>query len=306
MQHFLQSPAWGRFQQSLRREVITDGGEGWHYLAILETGRFNTRLYCPYGPYAESEKAFESALASLKAQAAKHHVTFLRIEPTGAITADYLRKNGFKHVTYNQLQPEHTQIIDLHPDEDQIIAAMDQNNRNLYRNYQKKGLLIRTSQNPNDISILTTLLHGVAKRNGIHTHSDSYFQAQAKALFPAGEAKLFYVTYEDKPIAASVVFDDAATRYYVHAGSDDAYRKLSAGTALLAYMIIDAKRNGQTNFDLYGIAPNDDPAHPWAGFTKFKKSFGGTPLAYIGAWDLPLIKPQYLLYRLYQQLTRKR
>jgi lipid II:glycine glycyltransferase (peptidoglycan interpeptide bridge formation enzyme) len=143
-------------------------------------------------------------------------------------------------------------------------------------------------------------------QNGIHTHSDSYFQAQAKALFPTGEAKLFYVTYEDKPIAASVVFDDATTRYYIHAGSNDAYRKLSAGTALLAYMIIDAKRHDKTSFDLYGIAPNNDPTHPWAGFTKFKKSFGGTPLTYVGAWDLPLIKLQYLLYRFYQQLTHKR
>ena len=305
MQHFLQSPAWARFHKLLGHEVITDSGNDWSYLAILETGRFNTRLYCPYGPYAESDKAFDGALESLKTNAKMKNITFLRVEPTGNVTSDHLRNLGFTPMTYNQLQPEHTQVIDLEKSEDEIVAAMDQTNRNLYRNYEKKGLSIHSSQNPADISILTTLLHKVAKRKGIHTHPDSYFKAQAEALFPTGDAKLFYVMYEDKPIAASVVLDSATTRYYIHAGSDDTYRKLSAGTPLLAYMIIDAKRHGLTSFDLYGIAPNDDPTHPWAGFTKFKKSFGGTPLTYVGAWDLPISKPKYLLYRLYQQLTHK-
>lgn len=306
MQHFLQSPAWARFQRSLGRTVLADSGKDWHYQAILETGRFNTRLYCPYGPYAATPQAFDQALQSLKNLAKKHGVTFLRLEPTGAPTTKLLRANGLKYVTYNQLQPEHTQIIDLSRSENDIIAAMQQNNRNLYRNYEKKGLSIQSSSEPKDITIFTNMMHAVAVRNGIQAHSDAYFEAQAKALFPTGDATLFYATHDDKPIAASVIFDSKTTRYYAHASADDAYRKLSAGTALLAYMIIDAKRKGLTSFDLYGIAPTDDPAHKWAGFTKFKKSFGGTAISYLGAWDLPISRPGYYLYRLYQQLNRLR
>lgn len=277
MQHFLQSPAWAHFQQSIGRTTFSDAGDNWSYQAILETGRFNTRLYCPYGPNAETSEAFLAALTSLKTLARQHRVTFIRVEPTGTITPDELKKEGFLPVTYNQLQPEHTQIIDLTADEEDIIAAMNQNNRNLYRNYEKKGLSIKVSRDPADINIFTNMMHGVAERNGIRAHSDAYFKAQAEALFPTGDAQLFYVCYENKPIAASIAFDSATTRYYAHASADDTYRKLSAGTALLAYMIIDAKRRGLAQFDLYGIAPDDDPTHHWAGFTKFKKSFGGTP-----------------------------
>lgn len=306
MTHFLQSPAWARFQQSIGRTTFTGSGNGWTYQAILETGRFNTRLYCPYGPSADTVDAFDEALASLQRLAKEQRVTFIRIEPTGAMTAEQLKQRGLSRVTYNQLQPEHTQIIDLSANEADIIAVMNQNNRNLYRNYAKKGLTMHVSHEPRDVSIFTSMMHGVAERNGIRTHSDNYFQAQAEALFPTGDAQLFYVMYEGKPIAASIAYDSDTTRYYAHASADDTYRKLSAGTALLAHMIIDAKRQGLSYFDLYGIAPTDDPTHRWAGFTKFKKSFGGSPVSYLGAWDLPVSRVGYLTYRLYQTLSHRR
>ncbi|MNH75246.1 FemAB family protein [compost metagenome] len=306
MTHFLQSATWAHFQESIGRKVFSDSGKDWSYQAILETGRFNTRLYCPYGPRADTPAAFDEALASLKKLATKQRVTFLRIEPTGLVTPDDLKARNLSRVTYNQLQPEHTQIIDLTADEADIIAAMNQNNRNLYRNYTKKGLEMHVSRDPKDVTIFTSMMHGVAERNNIKAHSDNYFKAQAEALFPTGAAQLFYVTLEGTPIATSIAYDSDTTRYYAHASADDSYRKLSAGTALLAYMIVDAKRCGLKQFDLYGIAPTDDPTHRWAGFTKFKKSFGGTPLSYVGAWDLPVSRLGYFVYRLYQTLSHRR
>jgi lipid II:glycine glycyltransferase (peptidoglycan interpeptide bridge formation enzyme) len=53
--------------------------------------------------------------------------------------------------------------------------------------------------------------------------------------------------------------------------------------------------------DLWGVAPADQPDHKWAGFTAFKKSFGGRGIAYPGTWDLPVRKVRYGSY----QLARK-
>ncbi len=302
MTHFLQSPAWKTFQTILGREVISDAGNGWDYQAIVESGTGNIRLYSPYGPSVTSAKAFDAAITSLKAKAIARHASFIRIEPIGPITAIDLRQRGFKPVTYQQLQPAHTQIIDLTPSKDDILAQMSQNSRNLTRNYAKKGITIHTSHDPKDISILTSLLVGVSSRNNIHTHDAAYYTAQATALFPTKNAVLYYATIHGIPVAASLAYDDATTRYYAHAAADDAYRKFSVGTALLGQMILDAKDKGLTRFDLYGIAPTDDAHHPWAGFTKFKQSFGGTPLTYVGTWDLPLKPLAYYLYRFYQSL----
>lgn len=305
MQHFLQSEAWEAFQQSLDRPAISDRGEGWSYTAYLEKGAGNTRLYVPYGPTLETPEAFPAALASLKQAATSHNATFLRIEPTEQLDSAWLKKQGFKPVTYQQLNPAHTLVIDLLQPEDDLLRHMSQNSRNLTRTYQNKGLAIKQSQKPVDISILTSLLHKVAMRNHITPHSDSYFKQQAEVLFPLDAARLFYATYEDRPIAAALVYDSPTTRYYAHAAADDDFRKLSAGTALVGQMILDAKSRGQTGFDLYGIAPPNQPNHPWSGFTKFKKSFGGEIVNYSGAWDLPLKPLSYHGYRAYQSLRRR-
>jgi lipid II:glycine glycyltransferase (peptidoglycan interpeptide bridge formation enzyme) len=305
MQHFLQTDAWRQFQQTLGREYFTDSGDGWSYTAYLEKGAGNTRLYAPYGPTIDSPEAFSAAIASLKSKAKQHDATFLRIEPTYLFDEAALRHQGFQPVTYQQLNPAHTLVIDLSIPEDELLMQMSQNSRNLTRNYAKKGLALAQSRDPDDISILTSLLKGVASRNKITPHSDEYFKKQAAALFPLDAARLFYMTLEGKPIAAALVYDSETTRYYAHAAADDTYRKLSAGTALVGQMILEAKSRGLSHFDLYGIAPPNQPNHPWHGFTKFKRSFGGEEVRYSGAWDLPLKPLSYRSYRVYQQLRRR-
>ena len=305
MVSFLQSPAWRIFQESLDRTAYAESGKDWSYLAFKESGTLNTRLYSPYGPECYDIDGFDAALSSLKKVAVQQKVTFIRVEPMHGITTDQLRIRGFRPVTYQQLQPAHTQLIDLTSSVDDILANMSQNSRNITRNYHKKGVVIRTSHNPDDITILTSLLARVAARNRITAHSEDYFQAQAEALFPIKAATLYIAELEGTPIAAALVHDSKDTRTYAHAAADDAHRKLSAGTALVGQMILDAKEAGLTHFDLYGIADSPDPHHPWAGFTRFKKSFGGTSVIYPGAWDLPLDAFGYFLYRTYQSIRRK-
>lgn len=296
MTHFLQTSAWERFQQSLGRTTVRDQGDEWQYLAIVEPSRALNRIYSPYGPDIDYSAALAPAVASLKRAAREHNAAYIRIEPTGHITPAQLREQGFQKVKTSQ--PEHTWHINLTPSEDELLANMSQPNRNGYRNYHKKGIEIHTSQNPADISILTTLLKNMAEHNHITIHSDSYFEKQAAALLPSGDATLYYATFEKTPIAAALVYDSDSTRYYAHAAADYEHRKLAAGALLVSSFIIDAKRKGLTIVDLYGVTTSEDPKHPWAGFSKFKKSFGGHPFTYVGRWELPLQSGRYRLYRL--------
>ena len=305
MSSFLQSDAWRVFQEALGRTTYTDKGNNWSYLAIKEAGSLNTRLYTPYGPDCIDVTTFDAAIASLKRTAMSEAITFIRVDPPQGITKRQLQDRGFRAVTYQQLQPAHTQIIDLSQSKDDILAQMSQNSRNITRNYHKKGITIRMSYDPNDITILTSLLSSIASRNHITTHSDEYFQIQADALMPRKAAVLYIADYDSSPIAAALVYDSADTRTYAHAAADDTYRKLSAGTALVGQMILDAKDAGLSHFDLYGITDSDDPKHPWAGFTKFKRSFGGTSVERPGTWDLPLRPLQYSAYRIYQSIRKK-
>ena len=103
--------------------------------------------------------------------------------------------------------------------------------------------------------------------------------------------------------AAALVYDYDGVRYYAHAAADYEHRKLRAGTVLLVQMILDAARAGQQTFDFWGITTSTDPEHPWAGFTQYKKSFGGRQVDYAGTWDLPLNKRKYQLYKTLRQVN---
>jgi lipid II:glycine glycyltransferase (peptidoglycan interpeptide bridge formation enzyme) len=298
--HFLQSKPWQTFQSSQGRKIFTAATPQYSYLALLTPTPLGPYLYLPYGPTLATKTALPQALKSLKSLAADQKAIFIRIEPTTNTTPTALKSHDFHKIP--AINPEHTWLLDLSPPESTILAQMKQNNRNLYKNYQKKGLTIHETTDPAKITHLTSLLSQIATHNKIKIHSAQYLKSQLET----GIAKLFFVTLKGTPhpIAAALIYDSPTTRYYAHAAADYAHRSLSAGTILLAHLIIDAKQKGLKSFDFYGITPSEDPTHPWYGFTKFKKSFGGHPLTYLGTWDLPLHPLKYRLYTLLRTLNR--
>lgn len=302
--HFLQSAAWQTFQESLGHRVFHRSGEGWEYRAILEPARLGmSRLYCPYGPTANSRHALRTALDSLRALARSQNAAFVRIQPLGAsFTEQDMKRCGAQRIPYSQ--PSHTWRIDVSRPADEIIADMKQNNRNLYRTHEKKGMSYRKSSDPDEISILTTLLHGVAAHNQISVHSDEYFQQQTQSLLPIGAASLHFMSYEDAVIAAALVYEDTHATYYGHAAADHEYRKLGASTALLARIIIDAHESGKQLCDLFGITDSEDPSHRWAGFTRFKKSFGGYEHMLSETYEYPIKRAHHIVYRGARHLKR--
>lgn len=304
MTHFLQSEHWQRFQEAQGRTCIIDRGDDWSYHAYLEKGKINTRLYVPRGPLLASPEAFSPALESLRTAARTHGATLVRIEPTEYVTADSLAAAGL--ISVARVQPGATHVVDLTPDEDEIIAHMSASNRNLHRTFAKKGLTLHTSHDPKDITILTSLLHGVAATTGMIAYTDEYLSLQAKTFLPTGVATLYYVTYEDTPIVAALVYDYEGTRYYGHAAADYEHRKLGAGTAIVSHMMCEAKRAGLTAFDLYGIWPNATPGTSHAGITAFKRSFGGHDVIYPGTWELPVRPLPYAAYHLLRKFVKER
>ncbi|WP_104168431.1 peptidoglycan bridge formation glycyltransferase FemA/FemB family protein [Arthrobacter sp. SX1312] len=302
MDHFLQSPPWGALQRDLGRTVHERSGPGWRFLAIEERNPAGTLLYAPYGPTATSLAAFDAALAALTDLARSCGAVFVRIEPVDAglpeaDPAALLRTRGLRPAPANQ-QPELTWVVDVDRDFKEVLAEMKPVNRNLYRNIHKKGVTFRSSQDPAEIPVLLRFLHLTAARNGFKPQSDDYLTQVARSLMPAGAATLFIAELDGEPIAAALTYDSADTRTYAHAALDDTHRKLSAGIPLLVTLMADARDKGLQQVDLWGVAPADQPDHKWAGFTAFKKSFGGREVAYPGTWDLPVRKLRYRGYQL--------
>ncbi|MDY3048360.1 MAG: peptidoglycan bridge formation glycyltransferase FemA/FemB family protein [Rothia sp. (in: high G+C Gram-positive bacteria)] len=302
MSTILQSEIWAKFQEANGHKVLKDQGPGWHFIATVEGGRTGRYLYCPYGPEAESPQAFDQAVARLRELAAAQGCWFLRVEPTNpALWASYpsgsafLAARGFR-LSPRQIQPSHTQIIDLTLSQEELLKDMKATNRNLHRNIHKKGVSFETSQKPEDLPILLGFLQETAGRVGFNRQQDAYLTKVAQVLMPADAATLYIARLEGEPVGAALVYDSDDTRVYAHAATSFAHRKLQVGNPLLSTIILDAQAKGLKTMDLFGIAPDDDPEHEWAGFTKFKKSFGGRSVSYPGTWDLPISAAGYRAY----------
>jgi lipid II:glycine glycyltransferase (peptidoglycan interpeptide bridge formation enzyme) len=58
------------------------------------------------------------------------------------------------------------------------------------------------------------------------------------------------------------------------------------------------KKHNATSLDLWGILPPDvtDPKNPWAGFSDFKKGFGGEMVQMIGSYDFVAFPVLYWFY----------
>lgn len=300
MNHFLQSPTWENYEQLEGHTTFRLESKDFEAMAILNSTPLGNYLYCPYGPILknDSETSLKSALKSLSDLAKKQNAFFIRIEPTFPSPVNILQSLGLKKS--HDLNPAHTWAIDLTKPQEEILKNMRKSNVQYWRSSAKKGLSIHTSQNPDDITRLTSLLQTVSERNHFNPQDETHLKNQLKSGF----ATLYFAEHQSKTLAASLVYDDGETRFYAHAATSDEERKLAAGIVLLVQMILDAKDHGAKTFDFWGITTSEDKNHPWYGFTQFKKSFGGHEVDYSGTWDLPLNSLRYRLYQIIRKLNR--
>lgn len=297
--HFLQSSAWKNFQSLENHTTFELSGEDFSALAILETTPIGNYLFCPYGPTLDTSKspkiALKHALKALSELARDNQAFFIRIEPTFPFPAEELRSLGLQKS--HDLNPAHTWVLDLTKPQEVLLKSMRKSNVQYWQSSAKKGLKVRTSQDPAEISILSSLLKAIGEKDNFTPQDESHLKHQLEAGF----ATLYIAEFDDQPIAAALVYDDNDTRFYAHAATSNEQRKLAAGTVLLVQMILDAKNSGKFTFDFWGITLSEDPSHPWYGFSKYKKSFGGAAVTYSGTWDYPL---NYLRYKFYQIIRR--
>lgn len=327
-----QTKAWQKLQQDLnettfflsdQKDTTSSAPVNYQMLIIKKSTPVGPYFYLPYGPYLRQKTAAKTAYNALQALEKQENVIFTRIEPEISENASYWLKKAKKS---KDLSPKETWILDLEPPLEKLYQNMKQNTRNLSKNYPKKGLRVekyvassaylpknsslKTSadQSGEKIRILASFLEKVAK-----THHFSPIQRKTLlAEFNQPFASLFIAYYtppenrsQKIPVAASLFFDNGTTRYYMQSGSDEKYRKLPATIAILAEAIKDAKEKNLKNFDFWGIAPeNAAKNHPWAGFTQFKKSFGGREVNYAGTYDLVRKPFKYHLYQLLRSFNR--
>jgi lipid II:glycine glycyltransferase (peptidoglycan interpeptide bridge formation enzyme) len=300
--HFLQSRAWAEFQAALGRAVVHASGDEWSLLGVHQSNRAVRYAYLPYGPtFAGS--ALPEAIDAVREHAKADRLDFVRLEPLGPMAGEVPLTTGARQV--EDVQPRHTWVLDITQDPDALRRGLASGHRSGLNSAPRKGVVCRSSAYPGDVESFLDLLHVTARHGAFRPHPDDYYRTLLSVLAPQGCAALHFAEHEGRAVAGSIGFDFEGTRFYAHAATDqEGSRKTGAAVALVWHMIETARDAGFTNFDFWGVAPTDDPRHPWSGLTYFKKSFGGSLVSRAGTWDIPLRHFKYRLYRSARRLLR--
>ena len=316
--HLLQSEEWQAYERLEGKKSFRLQGERYEALAVLTETPVGNYLMVPYGPAAEDEIGLKNALIALQELAEKHKCFMVRVEPTFCVSRDVAQnlanEAGLRILKTKNIDPEHTWVLDLAPTEEELLSAMESRKVRYWRNYAKKGMSIRKTQDAAEIGVLTELLKGLGEVDHFTPQTEEHLRHQLEAGF----ATLYIVELDGEgvadadrggkgmenakkggkkvAIAAALVYDYDGVRYYAHAATDFEHRRLLVGTILLIQMILDAKTAGAAIYDFWGVTTSEDPKHPWYGFTQYKKSFGGRQVDYAGTYDLVVAAGKYKLY----------
>lgn len=294
-----QSREWEKLQQDLKEQSFYREGKGYQYLAIKKHIPSGCYLYVPYGPVAETSRDFKIALDDLKILAGKQNAIFIRIEPRNPEFTKLFPKNTKKS---HDLNPKETWVLSLEGTDEELKTRLPSRLLRYYRNREKNNIKIETSKNPEDIKHLLDLQKALAKEKNISTFSENYLKTELSQPF----ATLYLVKQDHAILAAGLVFDHDKTRYNLQGAQTDEGRKLHATGILTIKLIEDARAKDLAKFDFWGIAPEGTPAdHPWAGFTNFKKTFGGYEQDFAGTYDIILKPTKYKLYKSLRAIRRK-
>lgn len=239
-------------------------------------------------------KILECLVSHLKDLAKKEGCSLIRIAPVLERTeknAHAFKELGFREAPIH-MHPEVTWELDIRGPEEEILAGMRKTTRYLIRRGQKDSD-IKIEQSDN-LEKFQQLYDKTIERHHFVGFPPDYLKNEFLAFAPDNQISLFLGSYKGKVLSGAIVIFWQGIAFYHHGASLPSKTPVSY---LLQWGIIkEAKRRGCTKYNFWGIAPNENPNHPWRGLTLFKTGFGGQRKDYLKTQDLPLSFRYWLTY----------
>jgi len=209
----------------------------------------------------------------------KHHVMMCKIEPLENIqysmfNVQYFKKNYYRLSSWPLLGTK-TLRVNLRPSEDKIFNSFKKDCRYVLR----KMLNVQYSIINNKYNNFYEIWRRSAKRKNIWIPKEKEYQN----LIDAFGKNVFCLTIED--LAGALILVHKKTAFYYYAGSTLEGTKLNLPYLVVWKAMKEAKKRGCQVWDFEGIYDGRWPNKGWAGFSHFKKSFGGGEIEFPGSYE---------------------
>ncbi len=312
--HVLQTWEWGEIKSRTGwqpwRLILEENGEIVAAVSVLERRLPVIGIpifYASRGPVLDpqDEQLFDAVLREIRQLAKKRGAIFLKVDPDipshAKALETYLRRRGFRPAEtgkgFEGVQPKYVFRLDIAPDEQTLMAQMNQKTRYNIRLAQKKGVTIRRGTRE-DLPAFYRVLKETTERDQFLVRAYSYFEDMYDSLVPWGFAELFIGEYEGEIIAGTLAFAIGQTAWYIYGASSNAHRNVMPNTLIQWEMIRWAKSRGCTLYDFRGVPGPSQLSEdsPLYGLYRFKKGFNGEYTEFIGEWDLVYRPVIYFLW----------
>lgn len=292
---FMQSSAWAAFKrcegyQTVRfglfeEERLRGGASLLFYPAQGAEGFW----ICPEGPLlpwediSAARTGLRLLLAEVERLAEIHGGLGLRIEPHLPPPRPSLLRNWTRAPV--DLNPVHSLLLDLTLSNEALLALMHPKGRYNLGLSRRHGVAVTRSQSMADVRRFHALFMETANRGDFFAEPYGFFLNLGATLFPAGQAELFFAEWQGQTLATLLVIYFGKRATYLFGGTSAANRNVMPAYAAHWAAIQAARDRACTEYDFYGYDPFGQPDHPYAGFSRFKKQFGGFRRDTIGAYD---------------------
>ncbi|MFH1565579.1 MAG: peptidoglycan bridge formation glycyltransferase FemA/FemB family protein [bacterium] len=307
---FLQSWDWGEFNEKMRGKVWRLGVfEGKILSGVCQAVKIKSKrgtfLFIPHGPLFRefSNSSLSDFVPTLKKIAYLEDCSFIRISPWEEECPEKLevyKSLNFRNAP-THMHAEDTWLLPIDRAEEEVFSLMRKTARNLIRRAQKEGVVIKTSRDIKDVSLLFDLQIETSYRHKFVPFSKKYLEREFEIFNKDDSCLLFIGKVKRKVYSVALIIFYGKFAYYFHSGSILSTIPISY---LLQWEVIKmAKKRGCTVYNLWGVAPPEKRNHPWKGLTIFKSSFGGHYKKYMHAQDL-IISPRYFFTWLIEKVPR--
>ncbi|OMH24551.1 methicillin resistance protein [Tersicoccus phoenicis] len=209
--------------------------------------------------------------------------------------------------TFNIQPNDSTAVLDVAPDERQLLRTLHSRGRNAIRRAQREGVeVVRMPADEDTYRQMFAMMGQVGQgKANVALRSYDYYRRFWQNFADRGQGRMYFVFEDGAPAVGAFVINYGHKGTYKDGGSIPR-RKAYGDSHLVQWTAInDLKAEGVTSYDFCGTPPSDrlkDTSHPHHGLGLFKTSFTKTVVDYVGCWDL-VINP--VAYRAWSSIGER-
>lgn len=326
--HILQTPAWGRAKTVAQPawtwklfvkligesefsnvEDLADWSKVESSVLVLERDLpFGQKMqYVPRGPFIDwnNVDSVKSVLILLENEAKKSGVVFTRVEPDvfePDFPYDLVKEMGFVR-TDDFVQAQDTVKVEINKPDEELMASFHSKHRYNIRLAEKRGLTVRSSTDPRDVSIFYQLTKktDTRKEGAMNPHPEEYYQSVVRELAKDGMVKVYVVEKDGVPVSSSIVFIFGEEAIYMFGAADYEYRRDMPNHLREWASMRDARDVGCKWFDLWGVTMRNDPGE---GIKRYKLGYRDHVDQMAGTFDYAPVKWKYELFNIANRVRR--